>query len=261
MNAKIFFIVTVLATLMVWPVSCQTSSGQDINQDASNVFQGTATNSNVTQSNEQIANQAGSATTSIPPMDNASPSSQAGTIGGLTGATSNQSLSQNASQTVTIENYISSQPATQLTSEERTVITSTTEQFLTSYPTSGMFIMPVSDLDTLVPQNSASFFVLDVSQQNAWSSTTTNVVRIPLPSLVSRLSEIPVGKAIVVVSDNQIDSAVAMTILRMYGYNAWMAQTGACLPAGLGVSGAVAQGTVTGYAGTIQSGSTTVTNY
>jgi hypothetical protein len=31
--------------------------------------------------------------------------------------------------------------------------------------------MPVSDLDTLVPQNGASFFVLDVSQQNAWSIT------------------------------------------------------------------------------------------
>ena len=62
-------------------------------------------------------------------------------------------------------------------------------------------------------------------------------------------------KAIVVVSDNQIDSAVAMTILRMYGYNAWLAQTGSCVPGGA-VSGAV-----TGYTGTIQSGSTTVSSY
>ncbi|HWQ18468.1 MAG TPA: hypothetical protein VN455_01735, partial [Methanotrichaceae archaeon] len=250
--------------------------GQNIDQNASNVFLGTASNSNIAQSNVQNANQAGLATSrsenvslsrgagsissNIPSMDNASPSGRAGTLGGRTGAASGQSVNQSASQTVSIQNYISSQPSATLTSEQRTVITSTTEQFLTSYPTSSMFIMPVNDLDTLVPQNSANFFVLDVSRQNAWSSPgpSLTVVRIPLPSLVSSLSEIPMGKAIVVVSDNQIDSAVAMTILRMYGYNAWVAQTGACVPAGLG---SVAQGPVTGYAGTIQSGSTTVSSY
>jgi hypothetical protein len=71
--------------------------------------------------------------------------------------------------------------------------------------------------------------VFDVSATGSSVATQfQGALHIPLANLVTGLNQIPSGSTTVVVSDNYIDSAMAMILLRMYGYNAWIAQTGTC---------------------------------
>jgi hypothetical protein len=117
-----------------------------------------------------------------------------------------------------------------LTSEQRTVLTSRTERFLTDYSSMRMYVIPMADFRTIYTERPADVFILDVSKSRV-SAIETNfpgAVNIPIESLTARLNEIPMGKTVVVVSDNDIDSAVATTILRMYGYNTWLVQSGVC---------------------------------
>jgi hypothetical protein len=49
-----------------------------------------------------------------------------------------------------------------------------------------------------------------------------------LENLANNIASIPLGAAVAIMRHNDIDSAVAMTLLRMYGYNAWILPVGVC---------------------------------
>lgn len=91
-----------------------------------------------------------------------------------------------------------------------------------------MYIMPVADLQQFVTAGRTDVVVVDVSLSGAPVSGFSNAIVIPLNQLTTRISEIPAGKTIAVVSDDDIVSAEAMTILRLQGFNAWVVKTGVC---------------------------------
>jgi hypothetical protein len=149
---------------------------------------------------------------------------------------------QSANQTTTwnIHNYFTSEQRAELTSEQRTEITNRAENFLVLYPQSRAFIMPVTDFQTIVAGGNENLIALDVSATGTATIPAgfDSVIRIPLPDLANRIGTIPGNTAIAVTSNNDINSAVAMTLLRMYGYNAWVLPVGNCE-----WQGAVATGT------------------
>ncbi len=142
-----------------------------------------------------------------------------------------QNIYQKASQTTwNVQNYFTTEQNVQVTSDQRTVIASRAENFLTLYPQSRAFVMPLSDFQTIVNQRSQEIVVLDVSAQgNApVPAGFSGVIRVPLANLASSISMVPSNVAVAVISDNDVNSAVAMTMLRMYGYNAWILPVGNC---------------------------------
>ncbi|MFB3764440.1 MAG: rhodanese-like domain-containing protein [Methanotrichaceae archaeon] len=138
----------------------------------------------------------------------------------------NQNIGQNANQTVTwsLENYSNTTGTTPLTSEERTLMGARAGQFFTNYPTMRSYIMPLSDINRFNSQNNGNLYVVYVGQ-NAWNrpNRISGATFIPLTTLVNRFGELPTNKPIVIIGDNGIDAASAMTVLRMNGYNAWIA--------------------------------------
>lgn len=170
-----------------------------------------------------------------------------------TGGNVTQNIYQNASQTTwNVQNYFTTEQNIQVTSEQRTVIASSAENFLALYPQSRAFVMPLSDFQTIIVQRSGEIVVLDVSAQgNALvPAGFSGVIRIPLANLASSISMVPSSAVVAVISDNDVNSAVAMTMLRMYGYNAWILPVGNC-----GWQSAVVTGTGTA----VSSGLTTQT--
>lgn len=182
-----------------------------------------------------------------------------------------QNIYQNASQTTwNVQNYLTTEQNIQVTSEQRTVIASRAENFLVLYPQSRAFVMPVSDFQAIISQRSQEIVVLDVSAQgNAPVPAGFNgVIRVPLANLASSISMVPSNVAVAVISDNDVNSAVAMTMLRMYGYNAWILPVGNCGWQSAAVTGtAVSSGlttqtqTVNGVTTGQTTGSVTRTDY
>ncbi len=258
------------------------TSDQNIYQNSENSALVYGNNSNVNQSNVQNASQNaeiyGNASLNQSASQRANQSAQVFGYAGsnqtssqgasqtaqTSGNASNvQSITQNAYQTWNIQNYWTNNQTTTVSAEQRSILEVRTEQFLSGYSNMRMYVMPYADFETVSAESSAQVFVLDVSSGNAVASAGTfpGAVWIPLASLSSRLSEIPSTSTVVVVSDNDIDSAVAVTTLRMYGYNAWILPSGICNWQQSG--GWMAQRGITGtaYAGTAASTTQAVSSY
>lgn len=202
---------------------------QNINQRANQLAFGhnnTTANQTLNQNARQIAIGAGNVGQNI---------GQTGTqfaAGGNANQNISQNLNQNANQTAisNVRNYYTVSQKSELTTEERTVINSRAENFLVLYPQYRAFIMPIYDFQTIVTQGIGNVIVLDVSPSGTAIIPVGygNVVRIPLANLANNIASIPIGSTVAVISDNDINSAVAMTLLRMYGYNAWILPVGVC---------------------------------
>ncbi len=178
-----------------------------------------------------------------------------------------QNIYQNATQTTwNVQNYFATTQMIEITSEQRTAIATRAQDFLVLYPQSRAFVMPVADFQTIVTQRTQEIVVLDVSAQgNApVPAGFEGVIRIPLADLANSISSVPATAAVAVISDNDVNSAVAMTLLRMNGYNAWILPVGNCgwqSAAVVGTGTAVSSGltTQTQTAGGITTGQTTGT--
>ena len=158
-----------------------------------------------------------------------------GVSGTVINSTISQTIIQNANQNITF--YTSSAP-TYSTGPQTRTITVTTQQFLVSFHERREFIMPFPDIDyyvVLVPPRVQVLYV-DIDTWNGQVHYPGSVY-IPLESLYTRLNELSLNMPIAVVSNNCYDAAVAMTILRMNGYNSWVAQ------GAIGFSGGVVSST------------------
>ncbi len=89
--------------------------------------------------------------------------------------------------------------------------------------------MPMSDLNSFNDAGRRDVTILNVGSGEVPSRLSTlHRVNIPFNELTARESEIPTGTAIAVMGDNDVASAIAATLLRMQGYNAWAVRTGIC---------------------------------
>lgn len=208
-----------------------TTINQTLNQRAQQIAIGSG---NVSQTTDQSGSQFASG-------GNASQNINQTGYQYATGSNITQNIYQNASQTTwNIQNYFTTEQRVELTSEQRMIITTRAEDFLVLYPQSRAFVMPITDFQTIVAEGNENLIVLDVSATGTATIPAgfDSVIRIPLADLANRIESIPADATVVVISDNDVNSAVAMTLLRMYGYNAWILPVGSC-----GWQGAATTGT------------------
>jgi hypothetical protein len=145
---------------------------------------------------------------------------------------SSQNIAQGANQSFSWnnQNYFTMNNQTiTMTADQRSLLMTRTEDFLASYPNNRMYIMPLADLNAFNAVGRTDVAVLNVGFGAIPSMLSAlPVINIPLNQLPARIGEIPAGSTIAVISDNDMLSATAATLLRMQGYNAWAVNTGAC---------------------------------
>ncbi len=188
--------------------------GQSISQGASQAAGGVGTNASLSSSQnvEQGANQSLQGTT-------------------LWNASLSQSIAQGANQSISLSNlsyFVVNNQTALMTAEQRAAVAESANNVASGYPNNGMYIMPISDLIALNAADRGDLVVLNVGT-GALPMGFSNlpVINIPLNQLTVGIGEIPVGMTIVVISDNDMVSAAAATLLRMQGFNAWAVDTGA----------------------------------
>lgn len=149
----------------------------------------------------------------------------------LNNSTINQNLVQNTNQNISwnVQNYfvMNSQTVT-ITSEQETVLSSRAQDFLVSFPRMRMFIMPLADLNGFEASRRADVAVLNVGSMPNPKVSFIGVINVPLGQLIDRIDEIPLDRTIAVVGDDDMESAIGMTILRLRGFNAWAVRLGIC---------------------------------
>ncbi len=143
-----------------------------------------------------------------------------------------QSIVQGSNQSFTWNNrsyFTMNDQTITMTADQRSLLMTRTEDFLASYPNNRMYIMPLADLNAFNAAGRRDVVVLNVGFGAIPTTfSALPVINIPLNQLPARIGEIPVGSTIAVISDNDMSSATAATLLRMQGYNAWAVNTGVC---------------------------------
>jgi len=262
MKAKISLIaIALLALLMATALATiESNVNQNIDQSASQVIRGsTINNSMINQSIAQSANQnaqgtgLGSNVNANQNIDQSASQSIQGsnirdstvsqgiaqgaaqnTAGTGTNASiaSRQSIAQGSNQSFTWNNqsyFTMNDQTVTMTADQRSLLMTRTEDFLALYPSNRMYIMPLADLNAFNAAGRSDVVVLNVGfGAIPITFSALPVINIPLNQLPARIGEIPVGRTIAVISDNDMSSATAATLLRMQGYNAWAVNTGVC---------------------------------
>jgi hypothetical protein len=262
MKAKILLTAIALLALVVATALAATGSNvnQNIDQSANQVIGGLAiNNSTINQSIMQNANQniqgtglGGNVNADQNIGQSAGQSIQGSNIrdstvsqGIMQGAAQNiagtetganaslsQSIIQGANQSFfwNSQNYFTMNNQTiTMTADQRSLLMTRTEDFLASYPSNRMFIMPLADLNAFNAAGRTDVVVLNAGFGTIPTMfSALPVINIPLNQLPARIGEIPTGSTIAVISDNDMISATAATLLRMQGYNAWAVNTGVC---------------------------------
>ncbi len=143
-----------------------------------------------------------------------------------------QSIVQGSNQSFTWNNqsyFTMNDQTITMTADQRSLLMTRTEDFLALYPNNRMYIMPLADLNAFNAAGRRDVVVLNVGfGAIPITFSALPVINIPLNQLPARIGEIPVGSTIAVISDNDMSSATAATLLRMQGYNAWAVNTGVC---------------------------------
>ena len=101
------------------------------------------------------------------------------------------------------------------------------DTFVKSVPENLMYLMPQEKLAEMIDAGKMHFMVLDIRPPQSYSKGHIDgSVNIPLPTLVDKIGEIPKDKRINVVCTIDTNSAFAVAMLRMMGYNAWIVEGG-----------------------------------
>ncbi len=116
-----------------------------------------------------------------------------------------------------------------MTAQERALLSVRTGQFFTNFPVMGQFVVPLTDLNRFVAENrNMQVIFIDEAARNS-AGQIPGAMFIPLSNLASVINQLPVDRPIVIVGSNNVDTAAAMTALRMNGFNAWMAENPRCV--------------------------------
>jgi hypothetical protein len=147
-------------------------------------------------------------------------------------STVSQGIAQGANQSFawSDQNYfVMNNQTVTMTADQRAALMTRTNDFITALPGNRMFIMPLNDLNAFNTAGRGDVAVLNAGFGPVpLSFSNLPIINIPLNQLTARMGEIPMGSTIAVISDSDMASATAATLLRMQGYNAWAVNTGAC---------------------------------
>ncbi|MDI3524882.1 MAG: hypothetical protein PWP60_169 [Candidatus Atribacteria bacterium] len=106
-------------------------------------------------------------------------------------------------------------------------ITQAADSFLKSVPQNKLWLISVAELKTLIEEKGDSLFILDVRPDFMYKNGhIPGSVNVPLPTLVDNLNQIPKDKTIAVVCSLDTNSAFAVSVLQMLGYEAWIVEGG-----------------------------------
>jgi rhodanese-related sulfurtransferase len=101
------------------------------------------------------------------------------------------------------------------------------DTFLKSVPVNQMYIMIARILAAGVDAGDPRTVVLDVRPPEHYDNGhIKGSLHIPLTQLIGRMKEIPKDKKIAVVCAMDTNSAFAVAVLRMHGYDAWIVEGG-----------------------------------
>lgn len=101
------------------------------------------------------------------------------------------------------------------------------EQFVGSVPGNMFFLMPVKDLISALEAKDAKLVVLDIRPPAHYNNGhIKGALHIPLPTLVKNMKKLPADKTIAVVCAMDTNSAFAVAVLRMCGYDACIVDGG-----------------------------------
>ncbi|MDH5185616.1 MAG: rhodanese-like domain-containing protein [candidate division WOR-3 bacterium] len=101
------------------------------------------------------------------------------------------------------------------------------DKFVNSVPGNMMFLLPVKDLANALAANDTTWVVLDIRPPAHYmNGHIKGAIHVPLTMLVKEMKKIPMNRKIAVVCAMDTNSAFAVAILRMYGYDAWIVDGG-----------------------------------
>jgi len=106
-------------------------------------------------------------------------------------------------------------------------ITQAADSFLKSVPQNKLWLISVAELKALIEEKGDSLFILDVRPDFMYKNGhIPGSVNVPLPTLIDNLNQIPKDKTIAVVCSLDTNSAFAVSVLQMLGYEAWIVEGG-----------------------------------
>jgi rhodanese-related sulfurtransferase len=100
------------------------------------------------------------------------------------------------------------------------------DAFVQSVPENMMYLISAEDVAAAL-ENGDDIAVIDIRPSDHYNNGYINgSLNIPLPALVDQIKMVPEGKKLVVVCTLDTNSAFAVAILQMHGYDAWIMQGG-----------------------------------
>ncbi len=101
------------------------------------------------------------------------------------------------------------------------------DAFLKSIPVNMMYLLNPRTLTAGIDAGDMSWVIVDIRPpQHYDNGHIKGSLHIPLTELAGRMKEIPKDRKIAVVCAMDTNSAFAVAILRMYGYDAWIVEGG-----------------------------------
>jgi rhodanese-related sulfurtransferase len=101
------------------------------------------------------------------------------------------------------------------------------EDFLGSVPNNMMYLISPADLAEGMENMPDDWVILDIRPPAHYNNGhIQGAMNIPLPYLIAEMEKIPNGKKVAVVCAMDTNSAFAVAILQMLGYDAWIVEGG-----------------------------------
>ena len=100
------------------------------------------------------------------------------------------------------------------------------DEFVQSVPENMMYLISVEDASVAM-ENGEAIAVIDIRPPDHYNNGhIKGSLNIPLPVLVDQIEKVPEDKKLVVVCALDTNSAFAVAILQLYGYDAWILEGG-----------------------------------
>lgn len=101
------------------------------------------------------------------------------------------------------------------------------EQFLEGVPGNSFYILPVKDLADGLAATPSDWVIVDIRPPALYANGhIAGSMNIPFPTLVPGMEKIPKGKKVAVVCSLDTNSAFAVALLHMWGFDAWIVDGG-----------------------------------
>jgi rhodanese-related sulfurtransferase len=101
------------------------------------------------------------------------------------------------------------------------------DMFLKAVPGNMMYLMSAKDLAAALDAGKVDLVVLDIRPPEHYNNGhIKNALHIPMTMIIEKMDKIPKDKKIAVVCAMDTNSAFAVAILRLYGYDAWIVEGG-----------------------------------